>query len=58
MYYINTHNKFYQVLIFITKEAARQWAKAATRWTDEQIEENIKEAASDARGYFSIFPTV
>lgn len=42
MYYVYTHNRFNQVLIFETYEAAEKWLKCATRLSDAEIEKEIK----------------
>ena len=56
LYYIVTGNAAGQVLIFESYEAAEAWSKAATRWTPEEIAQNIKSAPAGARGFYSIFP--
>ena len=42
MYYIYTHNRFNQILIFETYEAAKKWLKCSTSLTDAEIEKEIK----------------
>lgn len=56
LYMIRTGNRFNQLLIFTSKEAATQWAHSATMWNDEQIERNIEKVPIDSRGFYSIFP--
>jgi len=56
LYAIETGNSSGQCLIFTTKAAAVRWAQAATRWTDAEILEHIKELQNTG-GYFSLFPT-
>lgn len=41
-YYIYTQNRFNQILIFENYNDAVNWCKSATRWSDEEIKENIK----------------
>ena len=41
MYFLETTNRFNQILVFKSKRKAIKWCKLATRWTDEQILENI-----------------
>lgn len=41
-YYIYTHNKLNQIIIFETYDDAVRWCKVATRWTDKEIKRNIK----------------
>lgn len=53
MYYIYTKNRFNQVLIFESYEDAINWCRLATRWTDEEIKENIKEPMQGV-GFVSI----
>lgn len=58
LYYIETGNRFAQVLIFTSKATAKKWAERATRWTAEEIADNIHEIEQDEeRGFFSLFPT-
>lgn len=54
MYYIFTGNRFNQVLIFDNYKSAFDWAKAATRWTDSEIAENIKTPRKTNCGYMLI----
>ena len=42
MYCIFTGNNFNQILIFEDYKKAVAWCKRATRWTDDEIEKNIK----------------
>lgn len=42
MCYIFTGNKFNQILIFESVDDAKKWAKSATSWNDEEIQNNIK----------------
>ena len=58
LYYIETGNRFSQVLIFTSKATAKKWAESATRWTAEEIADNIHEIKQDEeRGFFPLFPT-
>ena len=41
-YYIFTGNRFNQLLIFDTYEAAYNWCASATYWSDEEIKKAIK----------------
>lgn len=55
-YYIYTNNRFDQILIFNNYNDAFNWCKSATRWSDEEIKENIKtESKIDFSKYSSIF---
>lgn len=56
LFYVNTGNRHGQTLVFETAEAAKNWLKAVTSWSDEQIAENIHEAKKGAAGFFSIWP--
>lgn len=56
LFIIKTENRFNEILIFDSKEAAQDWAGKATSWTPEQIEKNIKTIEKDWRGFFAIFP--
>lgn len=56
LYYINTKNDYGQILFFTSKQAATKWAKIATRWDDEEINEKIKYIEQSKNGgYFSLF---
>ena len=44
LFIIYTENRFNQVLIFETWEAAAKWARAATRWTETEIKNQIRKA--------------
>lgn len=56
LYYIVTGNAHGQIIVFETYEAAKAWSEAATRWSAEEIAQNIKTAPADTRGFYSIFP--
>lgn len=55
MYYLETGNRFNQILVFKNKRKAIKWCKLATRWNDEQILENIHKM-NKARLHYDIFP--
>lgn len=56
LYYIETGNAHGQIIIFKSYEAAKTWSESATRWTPEEITQQIKTAPADNRGFYSIFP--
>lgn len=45
LFCIFTGNRFNQVLIFPSWDAAAKWARSATTWTEKQIEKNIRIAS-------------
>lgn len=55
MYFLETTNRFNQILVFKSKRKAIKWCKLATRWTDEQILENIHKMHKSGLHY-DIFP--
>lgn len=55
LYYIVTGNAYGQILIFESYEAATNWSEAATRWSAEEIAQNIKTATADNRGFIAFF---
>lgn len=56
IYYLNTKNRHGQILVFTSYEAAADWCRSATRWSEERIKEEIKEAITFDTKYYSIFP--
>ena len=59
IYYIKTGNEYGQILIFENKSTAKTWATFATRWTEDEIAENIHEIEQDEeRGFFPLLPTL
>lgn len=56
LFYINTGNRFNQVLIFTSYTDAVSWCKVATRWTDEEISARIKRTEKNRDGSFSVIP--
>lgn len=55
LYYVRTENRFNQVLVFTSKNKARQWLRQATKYDKEKIEESIIETYL-FDNYFNIFP--
>ena len=56
IYCIYTNNRFNQVLLFESYQAAYNWCKAATRWTETEIQANIKKPLKlGSEEYVSIF---
>lgn len=53
-YAIYTGNRFNQVLLFDSFEAAAVWCRSATRWTETEIKENIKKAVQLGTPYSTI----
>lgn len=53
-YYILTENRHNQILLFDSFDDAFNWCKSATRWTDAEINANIK-TASKTGLHYSIF---
>lgn len=56
LYYLNTKNKHGQILVFTSYKAAEDWCRSATRWSEERIKEEIKEAITYNASEYSIFP--
>lgn len=56
LYMIKTENEYNQLLIFTSKKEAVAWAKRATRWSDAEIEQNIRTLNKNWHGCFDIFP--
>lgn len=56
MYYIETGNRFNQILLFKTKQAAREWMQRATRLTAREIENSIYTAISYDNTQYNIYP--
>lgn len=56
LYMIKTENEYNQLLIFTSKKEAVAWAKSATRWSDAEIEQNIRTLNKNWHGCFDIFP--
>lgn len=57
--YILTGNRHGQVLIFENYDSAANWCRSATRWTEEEIADNIKTIEkSTGREFCSIFPLI
>ena len=57
LYVIYMENAFDQILIFPTKDGAREWARTATRWNDDEIERNIKKVAEHTDGIYHVMNT-
>lgn len=55
LYYVRTENRFNQVLVFTSKNKARQWLHQATKYDKDKIEESIIETYL-FDDYFNIFP--
>lgn len=55
LFYIKTENKHGQILVFTDRDAAVAWAKKATRWNDDYINQKVQTARKNALGFFSIF---
>lgn len=55
LYYVNTKNRFNQVLIFESFDEAFNWCKSATTWSLEKIKENIIITEKTDNGYFNVF---
>lgn len=55
IYTIDTKNRFGQVLVFTDKDTAINWARNATRWTEEEIEKNIEEHPRAWQGFYSLW---
>lgn len=56
IYYLNTKNEYGQILVFTSYKAAADWCRSATRWSEERIKEEIKEANAYNTKHYSIFP--
>ena len=54
IYAIYTGNRFNQVLLFDSFEAAAAWCRSATRWTETEIKEKIKKAVQLGTPYSTI----
>jgi hypothetical protein len=57
MYCVKSNNVHNQLLLFISKEEAKEWLKAATRLTEDEIEKAIIEVKQIIPGMYSIYPT-
>lgn len=56
LYYIITGNAHGQIIVFESYEAAKAWSKTATRWSEEEIAQNIRTASANGKNFYSIFP--
>ncbi len=57
LYVIYTENAFDQILIFPTKDDAREWARKATQWDENEIERKIKKVAKVVDGMYHVMNT-
>jgi hypothetical protein len=55
LFIVYTGNRFNQILIFPTYDAAANWIRHATRFTEEQITNAIKTPFDTKEGYLSVF---
>lgn len=53
--FVYTENRFNQILIFENYNKAYEWCKNATRWTEEEIKNNIRYPQTGMCGY-NLFP--
>ena len=54
MFCIFTENRFNQVLIFPTWEAAANWARSATTWSEDEIAMRIRVTHWNGSDYLSV----
>jgi len=54
MFCIFTGNRFNQVLIFPSWEAAAKWARSATTWSEDQIAARIRVPHWNGGEYISV----
>lgn len=52
MYYVYTGNRFNQILIFDTYDAAAAWLRLATRLSEDQIRDAVKTPVRTGAGAF------
>jgi hypothetical protein len=55
LYYVNTGNRFNQVLVFESFNKAFSWCKSATTWNEEEIKKNIIITEKNNNNYFNVF---
>lgn len=57
MYCVKSNNVHNQLLLFTSKKKAKNWLKAATRLSADEIEKAIIEVKQIIPGMYSIYPT-
>ena len=55
LFYIDTENRFGQILVFENYDSAVEWCKKATTWNEEQIKNKVRKSVSYGTTYTSLY---
>lgn len=55
LFYIDTENRFGQILVFEDYDSAVEWCKKSTTWNEEQIKNKVRQGVSYGTTYTSLY---
>lgn len=55
LFYINTENRFGQILVFEDYDSAVEWCQKSTTWNEEQIKNKVRQSINYGTTYTSLY---